>query len=673
MITIGSPEYQKKKMEAMHKLETLQRVFPTFDVFADFILVKLFGWHLTDMQKDMCKWIAGDDTDTDSSILLQMARGEGKTTLVSIYAIYRFIHDPSWRIAIFSGGEDLSSQIGKFVNSILRSIESLEFMLPVRELGDPMGGDNFSVSGYLRGVSKDPSLTTRPIGGSYAGIRADEVIADDLERDNNAKSAARRAELKENMKALTSLMDGSKSGQRVLAIGTPQSVESVYNDLPALGYTVRIYPARIPTAEELPYYGAHLAPYVQRLYDENPHLRTGFGINGNRGRSCDLERYSEEILCEREVQQAGGMFELQYMLNTQLKDKDKYPIDLNNLMFMRLKETTGPLSVNTLRSRNNKIDPPPGFSVPRAMLHEVFPYSTEEVPYDCAVVYIDPSGGGKVSKDEIGVAAVKSLNGMVYVDKVLGLAGGYKDENLSALADLIQYYWTLGLPLTVYVEDNYGNGMFRSMLSGVLANRKVRVNLEGDYVTGQKEIRIIDTMMPLLSSNRLVFNLDVIQQDVDSCANYPAQSRNMYSLFHQMKYLTSTRGALDHDDRLDALSGALKFFAVQVSQDQQAQVDEIHKQQKIEHIRKVFRHNADTILRSLGLISTPGDGRTHKNFGAFRGKKEKIHDEKYFKTPQEKHRHEAQQAAKAATEKVRKSSSGRKVVTGRTSGYFSKR
>jgi len=140
------------------------------------------------------------------------------------------------------------------------------------------------------------------------------------------------------------------------------------------------------------------------------------------------------------------------------------------------------------------------------------------------------------------------LNGILYVTECGGLQGGYKQDNLQALA-VIARRNRVNL---VLIESNFGDGMFMELWKPIL--RKVHdVTMEEVRSNVQKEKRIIDTLEPVMNQHRLVIDPQVIEKDIQTVQNYPSESQVKYMLFHQMTRITKDKGALIHDDRLDAL------------------------------------------------------------------------------------------------------------------------
>ena len=80
------------------------------------------------------------------------------------------------------------------------------------------------------------------------------------------------------------------------------------------------------------------------------------------------------------------------------------------------------------------------------------------------------------------------------------------------------------------------------------------VSIEEVRHNTQKEVRIIDTLEPVMMQHRLIIDEKLIKEDYESA---PEPS---YSLFYQMTRLTRDRGAIIHDDSLEALQMAVNLL-----------------------------------------------------------------------------------------------------------------
>ena len=76
----------------------------------------------------------------------------------------------------------------------------------------------------------------------------------------------------------------------------------------------------------------------------------------------------------------------------------------------------------------------------------------------------------------------------------------------------------------------------------------------------QKERRIINALEPVLNQHRLIINRSVVENDAKPRDEDSVETALSYQLFHQLTHLTQDRNCLQHDDRLDALAGAVEYW-----------------------------------------------------------------------------------------------------------------
>ena len=182
------------------------------------------------------------------------------------------------------------------------------------------------------------------------------------------------------------------------------------------------------------------------------------------------------------------------------------------------------------------------------------------------MLVIDPSGRGS---DETAYAVIKMLNGYLYVVECAGVDGGYSTPALEHLAGKAKEHSVN----VVLIESNFGDGMFTELLKPIL-NKTYPTTIEEVRHSKQKELRIIDTLEPILNQHRLVVDPKVIQQDYDSVQRYPAEQAQRYMLTYQLTRITKDRGSLAHDDRLDVLAMGVKYFVDQMAADANLLIDE---------------------------------------------------------------------------------------------------
>jgi hypothetical protein len=142
----------------------------------------------------------------------------------------------------------------------------------------------------------------------------------------------------------------------------------------------------------------------------------------------------------------------------------------------------------------------------------------------------------------------------------------------------------------IIVEANFGDGMFTELLKPVLA--KVHpCMIEEVKHSIQKERRIIDTLEPVLNQHRLVIDTGVIRHDMASTRDLPPEKALQYQLMYQLSRVTRARGALAHDDRLDALAMGVGYWAEKMAQDSDKRIS-LRKTALLDKALKKFMQHA---------------------------------------------------------------------------------
>ena len=110
------------------------------------------------------------------------------------------------------------------------------------------------------------------------------------------------------------------------------------------------------------------------------------------------------------------------------------------------------------------------------------------------------------------------------------------------------------------------------------------MSIEEVHSSKQKELRIIDTMEPLMNQHKLVFDSGMVRGDIKESLTDP--QKLPYGLMYQLTHITRTRGCLGHDDRLDALAIALAAIVETVGIDEDEAVSEWKEQQLMDKLEK---------------------------------------------------------------------------------------
>lgn len=546
--------------ERWDELRALQKAYTRFPDFLYDVITGLMGFECTPLQIDIALYLEFGPTYR----MIQAQRGQAKTTITSAYAVFRLIHTPSARILIVSAGDDMATEIANWVIQIINGMDELRCLRPDRSAGDRASVKAFDVHFSLKGPEKSPSISCKGITSNLQGKRADILIADDIESSKNSRTELQREQLKHLTKDFSSIC----STGDIIYLGTPQSISSVYNGLASRGFGIRVWPGRFPTVAEEENYGEYLAPSIKEMVRKDPSLRTGGGPLGDRGKPTDPILLDEEKLVKKQLDQGTAYFQLQHMLDTRLMDKDRYPLHLSKLIFMdMLDDNRVPLLINRIASPEYRLSVPMDFPVDNAVLYRAASFGTEMGTISGTCLYVDPAGGGQ-NGDEIGYACTQILAGKVFVRRIGGVKGGYGEAERKLLTRIVLEC----KPNIIKIEQNYGNGAFAAVwmpeLTRALHDAGLTgVTIEEVWESGQKELRIIDTLEPTMGAGKIVFDLACLDQDRKASEHYPLQERNIYSLFYQMAKITRDKNSLVHDDRLDALAGAVRHWITELSVD----------------------------------------------------------------------------------------------------------
>lgn len=484
--------------------------------------------------------------------IIQGFRGVAKSFISCAFCVWSLWRDPQLKIEIVSASKDRADANAVFIRNIIRTIDFLEHLLPRKGQRDTQ--NQFDVGEAVPDIS--PSVKSVGITGQITGSRADILLADDVEIPNNSGTQVQRDKLGEAVKEFDAII---KPEGNIIYLGTPQNEMSLYNELQQRGYHTRIWTVMYPeTGAEREFYGDRLAKLIADRYDSNPELWAG--------KPTDPKRFNEEEIYKRRLSYGKAGFALQFMLNTNLSDVEKYPLKVADLIVSSLDPEEASISYSWSNERTNHLADLPCVALKGDYYHEPNSRSTETLHYTGCVMAVDPSGRGK---DETAYSVVKYLNGYLFVVEVGGYREGYSDGVMQQLANKAKYHGVN----EIVIEGNFGDGMFTKLFTPVvIRTHPCAISEVKNYA--QKEARIIDTLEPVMMKHKLVVNTQVITDDF---AVY--EMNQQYSLFYQMTRLSRDRGSLAHDDRLDALTMAIKYWLDQMDRDEQVGRNEIIEEQ----------------------------------------------------------------------------------------------
>ena len=567
-----SPEAPPKLTKSQQDIKRMKDDFVAFL----FVLWRALGLPKpTKCQIDMARKLSAGD---QRRFILQAFRGIGKSFITCAFVVWKLWNNPQLKFMIVSASKERADANSVFIKRI---IDLLPFL---HELKPRAGQRDSTISFDVGPAAPDHSPSVKSVGitGQLTGSRADILIADDVEVPNNSSTPLARDRLGELVKEFDAIL---KPGGLIIYLGTPQTEMTLYRELENRGYTTTIWPARYPRdRKDLENYGERLAPMLLRDLQDNP--------EDFYWKPTDPVRFDDEDLRERELSYGKGGFSLQFMLNPNLSDAQKYPLKLRDFIVASLDNIKAPLTLQWLPNASNEVATLPNVGLKGDRYHTYQEASSSFAEYQSKILVIDPSGRGK---DETGYAVLYQLNGYLFLMEWGGMKGGYDDKTLQALAD-IGKKWKVN---AVVIEGNFGDGMYLKLFSPVMTKTH-RCELVEAKSKGQKEQRIADVLEPVLGSHKLVVSESAIEHDYRTAANQEGGFDVTFCGMHQLTRLTRERGSLAHDDRLDALAIGVQYFMESMEKDSEAGAGEMLGDFIEEHMDSPLFGFEDT--RSMQLL-----------------------------------------------------------------------
>ncbi len=511
----------------------------------------------TKVQYDIADYLQSDE----KRLVIQAFRGVGKSWITSAFVCHQLLLNPQRNILVVSASKSRADDFSTFTQRLIAEMPLLQHLQP-RD-NQRHSKVSFDVAPAL--ASHAPSVKSMGITGQLTGSRADLIIADDVESANNSQTQLMRDRLSETVKEFDAIIK-PKVG-RIVFLGTPQTEMSLYNSLEERGYKTKIWTALYPTKEQIIGYGNKLATIIGKVLNKE-------------GQPTDPERFNEIDLMERQSSYGRSGFNLQFMLDTTMSDANRYPLKLNDLIVLSgcSTWTEAPAKIQWASGQDQikALDPElPNVGLKGDYFTSPLYMSDEYTKFEGTVMSIDPSGRGA---DKTAYAVLKMLHGVLYLTAIGALDGGYNDETLKQLSQIAKTHDVN----YVVIESNFGDGMATALLKPVMANIHP-CEIEEVRHSIQKEKRIIDTLEPIMNTHRLVIDEGLIKDDF--------RLEPDHQLFRQMTRITRDKGALRHDDQIDALAIAANYWVERMDRDQQLSYNQ-HKADLVDAELEQFMESA---------------------------------------------------------------------------------
>jgi hypothetical protein len=487
-------------------------------------------------------------------------RGVGKSWITSAYVLWLLWNDRDIRVLVVSASKERSDSFSIFTKRLLGEVPFLQHLAPDPRLGDRDSNVAFDVRGAR--AAHAPSVKSVGITGQIAGSRADVIIGDDVEVPNNSETATQREKLVVRCAELGGAVLTPHPTSSVVFLGTYQVEDSLYNKLEEKGYQLRIWPAEFPDSP---------AKYVGRLA---PSIIDEVGTPGD---ATDPDRFDLSELVERRVEYGLSGYALQFMLDTSPSDEERNPLKCRDLIVTDIDVDVAPDYLVWSGDERHTIEHLPNVGLFGDRFQKPMKVSEGFSPYVDTIMYIDPSGRGK---DQTAYCVLKMLNGLVFLYDWGGMAGGYEESVLTKLATIARDCKVN----TIVIEDNFGDGMYAQLFRPIAAriikfgtqdgDKREGAAIEDHKVHGQKEVRAVETLEPLLSAHRLIIDEALVKRITASKDRSHDIDAALKSGFYQMTRLTKERGCLKFDDWIDALSGACRWWTERMGTDVKSEAKE---------------------------------------------------------------------------------------------------
>ena len=419
---------------------------------------------------------------------IQAFRGVGKSWITGAFVLWTLFNNPEKKIMIISASKERADNMSIFLQKLIIETPWLSHLQPKSD-DARWSRISFDVN---CSPSQAPSVKSVGITGQLTGSRADLMILDDVEVPGNSMTEMMREKLLQLCTEAESILT-PKEDSRIMYLGTPQTVFTIYKKLAERNYRPFVWPARVPRS--MTNYDGLIAPQLQADID-----------NGMEPWSVtDKDRFSDDDLIEREAAMGRSNFMLQFMLDTSLSDAEKFPLKMADLIVTSVNPTDAPENVVWCSDPRNCIKELPTVGLPGDYFYSPMQQQGEWGAYDETICSVDPSGRGS---DETTAAYLSQRNGILYLHEMRAYRDGYSDNTLL------------------------------------------------DILKGCKKYKL----EPVLNQHKLCIDKSVIEWDYKSNPDTAPEKRLQYMLFYQMSRMCREKGAVRHDDRIDALAQGVKYF-----------------------------------------------------------------------------------------------------------------
>lgn len=509
----------------------------------DFRAFLTLVWHELDLPRPTRAQLAIAEYLQHGPKRLQISafRGVGKSWITAAFVLWTLYNDPDRKVMVISASKERADNFSIFCQKLILDISWLN------HLGPKSDDQRWSRISFDVGPAKPhqaPSVKSVGITGQMTGSRAHLMIFDDVEVPLNSATDMQREKLLQLVTEAESILTPDETS-RILFLGTPQSTFTVYRKLAERSYKPFVWPARYP--KDTAKYEGLLAPQLVDDLDKGASPWTPTDT-----------RFTDSDLMEREAAMGRSNFMLQFMLDTSLSDAEKFPLKFQDLIVTPLGEECAERYAWSADPRYllKNLNP---VGLPGDRFYGPMFIDEGICPFDETIVSVDPSGRGS---DETVAVVLSQANGYVFLRDLKAYRDGYSDNTLSDIIRLAKRYKATKL----LVESNFGDGMICELFKRHAVQMMAVLDIEEVRATVRKEERIIDTLEPVMNQHKLIVDPKVFDYDYTSNPDTAPEKRLEYMLMYQMSRMCREKGAVKHDDRVDALAQGVQYFVDALAQ-----------------------------------------------------------------------------------------------------------
>lgn len=487
-------------------------------------------------------------------------RGIGKTYfVVTVGILWCLFRDPESKHLLVSKSEKHTKKTIYLLQEWIKAVPFLKHLYAGD--GDISRSKRWTVLEFdvaPCAENRTPSVTGVGIEGQLPGSRAHVVWGDDIETDENSQTIEARESLESKSKEFSAI--ATYGLREIVIVGTTwHETESVYRKIAELRmedgrslYDIRTVPCSYPSKAER---RGILGLDPQIVSD----MRRG---KAHVGDPVFPERMPRLVIAEKKAL-GKTYFLMQFQCLLIMGDSLRYPLKLSDLIVMPVNRDKAPISVGWGRTDHHnattRLADIECFGFAGDGLHGPIFFDPQFEKYRGTIMWVDPSGEGV---DKTAYAIGSQLNGYVWCHEVVGIDGlGYGPEALATICLAAKRCRVR----TIYVEKTWGQGMFGQLLRAELKRHfcvpgvdpecpdgwtcdVVDMPIQGQ---GHKEKRILRAAEGPLQNHRVVID--------------PSVARSK-SFQYQLAHIHNERGALQHDDEIEAFAMMLWCWREELSQ-----------------------------------------------------------------------------------------------------------